>query len=192
MLRAAPATVPMQQPRLEDLLEQNRGFLQSYVSTRLGHALRSHEPVTDVVQSAMREMLAHPGNFSYQGPEAFRAFLMRAVEHKIANKRRYLRAQKRMGSNLEQVDLDHVASVAPDPTGSEVAMQRESLERLANALDQLDPADRELITMRRIAGCSPAVIAEQLGVSESTVRRRVAQIMLRLGHLLNSGCDQDP
>lgn len=179
MLRATLVTDPMQEPRLEELLEENREFLQTYVSHRLGHVLRRHEPVTDVVQSAMREVLAHPGNFRYQGPEAFRAFLMRAVENKIANKRRYLLAQKRRGARLEQVDVDHVDSVAAGPTGSEVAMQRESLERLASALDQLDPADRELVTMRRIAGCTPAQIAAQLGVSESTVRRRVAQIMLR-------------
>jgi len=174
-------------PRLEELVEQHTSTLHTYVSYRLERSLRQKEPVSDIVQSALREVLANPGRFTYEGPEAFRAYLIRAVENKIANKRRYWAAQKRSGSKPEpDVDGLHVPD-ASVPTPSDVAVNREALGRLAQALDELEEEDRRVLTMRRFAGLSTQVIAVELGVSPSTVRNRLARIMTVLSQKLGHG-----
>ena len=82
------------------------------------------------MQSALREVLANPGRFTYQGPEAFRAFLIRAVEHKIANKRRYHDADKRRADHEAVSDLDGVRPRDPGgQTPSEAVQHQETLER---------------------------------------------------------------
>lgn len=175
----------MHQPRLEDLVEEHRSVLHTYVSYRIDRGLRQREPVSDIVQSALREVLANPGRFTYQGPEAFRAFLIRAVEHKLANKRRYWNTEKRRGDHAVVGDLDQVQGRdQAGPTPSDVVQHRESLERLAAALDELTEDDRRLLTMRRFAGLSAEAIAAEVGLTASTVRHHLGRIMTVLSQKL--------
>jgi RNA polymerase sigma-70 factor (ECF subfamily) len=180
--------ISVPEPRIEDLVEEHRSALHSYVSMRLDPRLRRKEPASDIVQSALREVLEHPGNFEYRGPQAFRAFLIRAVEHKIANKRRYWEAQRRSTQDAQgALELDALpARNGASPTPSELAVGAEAVERLRAALDELSEDDRRLLTMRRFAGLSAEVVAEELGLSASTVRERLGRIMTflsrRLGH----------
>lgn len=130
-------------------------------------------------------MLANPGRFTYQGPEAFRAFLIRAVEHKIANKRRYWDTEKRRAEHEVVSNLDQVRGHDPaGPTPSEAVLHQESLERLAAALDELSEDDRRLLTMRRFAGLSTEAIAAEVGLSPSTVRHHLGRIMTALSQKL--------
>jgi RNA polymerase sigma factor (sigma-70 family) len=184
-LRRAPP-VSMPPPELEQLVESHRSALHTYVSFRLDRELRRREPVSDIVQSALREVLANPGRFTSQGPEALRAFLIRAVEHKIANKRRYWDTQKRSGRNHDPIDDpgDIAASDSRAETPSQVVEQREALEHLAAALDELSEEDRRILTMRRFAGLSAEAIGAELGLSPSTVRYHLGRIMALLSHRL--------
>lgn len=175
----------MQPPRLSELVEEHRSAVHTYVSMRLDRRLRQKEAVSDIVQSALREVLANPGQFEYQGPEAFRAFLYRAVEHKIANKRRYWEREKRAARDDEA--LDSSAADPTSPTPSEVVAQRETLERLDRALGNLDEDDRKLLVMKRFAGLPTESIARETGLSEATVRRRVGQVMAKLSQELGPG-----
>jgi RNA polymerase sigma-70 factor (ECF subfamily) len=157
------------------------------VSCRLDRELRVKEPVSDIVQSAIREILTNPGRFTYQGPEAFRAFLIPAVEHKIAKKRRHWQTLKRGGTIEPISDLDGAAAVnRRTATPSEIAATREDLRALLAAVEELSEDDRKLLAMRRGAGLSAKAIAAELGMSERTVQKRLARIMTflarRLGH----------
>src|SRR5688572_13067867 len=126
----------LDQPRLADLLASHRTALHTYVSYRLDLEFRQKEPVSDIVQSALREILANPGRFTYQGPEAFRAFLIQAVEHKIANKRRHWQSLKHGGAVEPVSDMDGArAANRPTATPSEIAGTREALARLLAALE---------------------------------------------------------
>lgn len=176
----------MTTPPIEHLLQDHLGLLEAYVACRLDRDLRQREPVEDIVQSAVREILASSGAFRFEGLAAFRGWLVRAVEFKIANKRRYWRARKRGAASPEPVsDLDLLpASWLMQQSPSEVAARRESLVRLRDALDELEEEDRQVLTMRRIAGLPAEQIAEQLGTTASTVRRRLGRIMTRLGRKL--------
>lgn len=174
----------MDSHRLVDLVAEHRETLHTYVSYRVDRAFRRREPVSDIVQSALREVLANPGNFTYQGDEAFRAFLIRAVENKILNKRRHWEALKRSGGGPGDVSLEDPVADGTVQTPSEVAAHQESLSRLAAALEKLPEEERRLLAMRRFAGLSIRAIADELGVSASKVRDDLARIMTKLGREL--------
>ena len=129
-------------------------------------------------------MLAHPGNFTYRGSEAFRAFLIRAVENKIANKRRHWASLKRSGGAGGVASIEDPVADGRAQTPSEVAAHQESLSRLAAALERLPEDERRLLTMRRFASLSIRAIAEELGVSASKVRDDLGRIMTKLGREL--------
>jgi len=173
-------------PRLEDLVEEHREVVHTYASYRLEPWLRRREPVSDIVQSALREVLDNPGRFTYQGKEAFRAFLVRAVEHKIANKRRYWTTAKREGAIEVGSEVEQLGAAREAPTPSEAVAEREELARLAAALDDLSEEDRRLLTMRRFAGLSTEAIAAEVGLSASTVRHHLGRIMTHLAYRLGA------
>lgn len=180
----------MTRPSLAELVEEHRSAVETYVALRLDKRLRRREAVSDIVQSALREVLANPGNFEFQGVDAFRAFLYRAVEHKIANKRRYWEREKR---GADEVSWGDSRTADPgSPTPSEIAAERETLERLDAALAKLDEDDRKLLVMKRFAGLSTEAIAKELELSEATVRRRVGALMARLSREIGSGVESEP
>ncbi len=178
----------MTPPSLAELVEEHRSAVQTYVALRLDRRLRRREAVSDIVQSALREVLANPGNFEFQGLDAFRAYLYRAVENKIANKRRYWEREKRSAD--EDSWVDSRAADPGSPTPSEIAAERESLERLDAALAKLDEDDRKLLVMKRFAGLSTEAIAKELALSEATVRRRIGVLMARLSREMRQGLER--
>jgi len=175
----------LDQPELADLVEGHRATLHTYVSYRLDRSLRLKEPVSDIVQSAIREVLTNPGRFKFQGHEALRAFLIRAAENKIKNKRRHWDACKRSAAEEPFSDGHGLARTTPSPT--EVLVHRESMGRLEAALAKLTEEDRTLFTMHRMGGLSSATIAEELGLAPSTVRLRIGSIATALARELVDG-----
>ena len=168
--------------RLHHLVAEHADTLRNYVEVRLDRGLRTKEAVSDVVQSAIRELLENPGTFTYQGEEAFRVFLHRVVDHKLANKRRHYGTLKRL-TDREQV-LSSVDQLAPlsnsVPTPSEAAISSEELERLRSAIDFLSEEDRRLLSMHKILEIPMSAVAREVNKPETTVRSRMARIMAEL------------
>lgn len=79
--------------------------------------------------------------------------------------------------DLEQAYLDALAlqpeALAPSP--EERAVLLETLAHVANALDGLPLAAQQAFLLSQIDGLGYAEIAAQLGVSQSTVRRHMAE-----------------
>ncbi len=167
--------------QLEALVTEHLPAMRSYVQLRLGKELRTRENVSDIVQSAVREILAHPGRFAYQGEDAFRRFLARVIDNKIKNKARTRVAIKRSGGGEELVSsFEHLSVASDGKTPSQLAITTEELERLREAIDELDEEDRRLLSLSMTLQISMAEIARDLGQPETTVRSRMRRIM---GHL---------
>ena len=64
---------------------------------------------------------------------------------------------------------------------------QDTLGRLSQALEQLDPEDVTLLRMRFHLGLSFADIGAALGVGEATVRRRLKNILGNLNDGLQGG-----
>src|SRR5262245_60540622 len=74
---------------IESLLHQHLPGVQAYVRLRMSPSLRGKESVSDLVQSACREVLQHLGRFQYRGEGNFKHFLYTTALRKVLNKDRY-------------------------------------------------------------------------------------------------------
>jgi RNA polymerase sigma-70 factor (ECF subfamily) len=71
--------------------------------------------------------------------------------------------------------VEHVADETPLP--EKVLLDREALDQVRNAIEELSPRSREILYLRRINGLSSVEIAERLGISRQMVTRYLAQAM---------------
>ena len=98
-MRGASSELPRKLARaeVELLLERHMPQLRTYVRLRAGPLLRAREPLSDLVQSALREAYEEMEDFEYTSDGAFRAFLYTVATNKIISKNRYHTAQRRAG-----------------------------------------------------------------------------------------------
>ncbi len=172
-------------PELEELLQRHLSPLRSYVRLRSSPALRQMEPPSDVLQSALREIVARAETFRFTNEVAFRRWILTIALHKIVSKTRYHGAARRTAERAEELASRAWEVPARDEgshagTPSRHAVHSEDLARLQAALDRLDDEDREIVCLRRIFDVPTPEIAEMVGLAESTVRWRLARAMTRL------------
>jgi len=172
-----PPARPAQE--LAGLVEKHLGPLRRYVRSRAGTFVRSKEPVSDIVQSVLREACARPE--AGRGDDgAFRAWLYTVAAHKIISKQRHhAAAQRSLGRQVPLSGSGHGWGVDEDSPSSR-AEREEDLERLRSTLEELEAEDREVLVLRKIFGLPAAEIARQNGEAESTVRWRLRRAMTRL------------
>ncbi|MFL5307874.1 MAG: RNA polymerase sigma factor [Polyangia bacterium] len=133
----------------------------------LAHRLVPNDPeVDDIVQdcfvSALRRL------HKLENPQAFSSWLGSIVVHAVSNHLRRRRLLSRLGLiTPESVDLDAIAS--PDAP-AEVAVE---LRRVYALLQHLPVEQRVALVLRRIDGMEIPQIALNMGLSSSTVKRRL-------------------
>jgi RNA polymerase sigma-70 factor (ECF subfamily) len=170
---------------LEELLKRHLTPLRTYVRLRSGAALRRVEPPSDVLQSALREIVARSSDFRFTTDAAFRRWILTIALHKIVSKTRYHAAARRTSGRQEDLasgvwDLPARDDGSQAGTPSRHAARAEDLARLQTALDALDDEDREIVVLRRIFDVPTSEIAQITGLAESTVRWRLAQALTKL------------
>jgi RNA polymerase sigma factor (sigma-70 family) len=91
----------------------------------------------------------------------------------------HLRAQRVQGRTMvEDVPLAVMHNVIePQSTAEDATHAKRLLERLTTSLSQLTPRQQKIFSLSRLDGRSYLEIAEQLGVSPSTVQKELKLIM---------------
>jgi RNA polymerase sigma-70 factor (ECF subfamily) len=123
----------------------------------------------DLSQEAFLKALAHLGRF--QAGTNFRAWLFRIAHNTFANQRRNSARQK---GTLP----DDLPEQAPGP--EEAALSRESLDRVARAVNQLPEDFRAALLLRVDEDYSFREIASILNTTEETARWRVFKARQKL------------
>ena len=179
--------------QIETLLERHLPDLRAYVRRNMDAALAQRESCADLVQSICREALQSKGQFEFRGEAAFRQWLLQMALHKLIDRRRFYRARKREGGQLEPTagsgfDLDQLARLARTlgASPSSEASLREELAVLAAALDKLAEPDRAMIRMIHLEGLTHADVAERVGCSVPQSRGRLFLALARLSAHLRS------
>src|SRR6185436_19226231 len=98
---------------------------------------------------------------------------------------RWRQRSPRVDLDSRQLELALLDSIAP--TTPTQALQRERQRRvLAHALDELSPAERELLVLRFVVGLKPAEIVQTLGLQlhGNTMSQRLVRIVKRLRETL--------
>ncbi|MET3663609.1 sigma-70 family RNA polymerase sigma factor [Caulobacter sp. 1776] len=122
----------------------------------------------DLVQEAFMRVLASEGWARIEAPQPYMLRMMRnlAIE-------RLRRARVARFDQLSQLEGFEVPDDAPD--AYRVVVGRQQMAALNAALKRLPERCRRVFVMRRIEDRSPGEIARRLGVSVSTLEKRLAR-----------------
>lgn len=174
---------------VDELLVRHISRLRAYVRLRMGQLVRSKESSEDLVQSICREVLEGIDRFEYRGEASFRHWLFRRAEHKIIDRGRFHRRQRRDPGREQEADDEHDAEtllgMASLVTPSRDAVAREELARLETAFLELPEDYREVVILARIVGLKHEEIAERMGKTESATWNLLSRALARLATLLD-------
>jgi RNA polymerase sigma-70 factor (ECF subfamily) len=153
--------------------------------------LRGRLDESDVVQDACLEATQRIKEYLADPAVPFFVWLrFLAIQRLLILHRRHLRAQVR--SVAREVSLwpgaalaassEYLATqlVAAGPSPSGAARKKELKDRLTDALDRMDPLDREVLTARHFEQLSNQETAHVLGVTPSTASTRYVRALRRL------------
>ena len=146
----------MEKRAFEQFYKDNIDRIYRYVFFRVGH----NEDVTqDLVSEIFMKALR---NFHKYDPEISKsAWIYRIAHNHLAN---YFRDKK------PQVDVDDVKYSLAGEDGRETLVQTEEQLQLAEALDQLDQEDRQLVTLKYIQGYSYKEMAEMIDKTSDALK----------------------
>jgi RNA polymerase sigma factor (sigma-70 family) len=179
------------------LHEMVRPYLLNLGQRLLGPAW-PHESVSDLTQSTWERVLT--GIQAFRGGDddnhtapLFRAWLRQTMKRVQANRQRGERTQRRqappgtvsLGALRQGDSTDGQPAFEPIADGSSASahLRREEQQALIQrVLDNLDDTqDRELVRLHFFQGRSLRKIAEERGVSDGTIGKRMQDILDRLG-----------
>jgi RNA polymerase sigma-70 factor (ECF subfamily) len=178
------------------LLTAHQEKLVRIVAFRMDPRLRGRVDAADVVQDAFVEASAHRAD--YFGAPAVPLFLwLRGV---VKNKllevcRHHLDAHMRDVKRELPIDLPRTADetsaalcahlTAGLTRPSVAAVRGEVTARLAKALDEIDPTDREVLALRHFEQLTSAEAAQVLGIQERAAAKRYLRALERLRKILS-------
>ncbi len=151
-------------------------LFRRYARLALGLAYRilpSDADIDDLVQDSF--LYAFERLDKLTNPQAFQAWFSSIVVRTAGKRLRRRRLQFRLGlRSNEPIDLDAVVSRSAPP---DVAAE---LRAVYGMLQQLPAEERVALVLRRVERLEIPEIAEQMGISASTVKRRLGAAEARL------------
>ena len=149
-----------------------------------------------MVETTLRRMLGPGGDLQDLTQEVFLRFFTKVGElRKVGSLRSFLmaiairRAQEEIKRRRVRRWFAPIIGNAMGPTTTEMdPVHRQAVLHLYRVIDRLNLMDRTIYVLRFIEGLEQAQISETLGVSVSTVRRRLE----RLGRRVTSLMSADP
>jgi RNA polymerase sigma-70 factor (ECF subfamily) len=149
--------------------------------------------VSDVLQEAYLEAAQHLGEYLREPKMPFYLWLRGIANNKVCElHRHHFGVQKRDVS--KDVSLVHGAQTTTialatllagrEERPSQVAMRAELRVQLQQALEQLDPLDCEVLSLRHFEQLSNNETAEMLGIEPSAASKRYVRALRRLKDVL--------
>ena len=169
---------------LAALFRDHRDKLWRMVHYRLDRRLAGRVDEDDVLQEAWLDAVRRIGSFRTDDETSVLLWLRRIVgQSLIGLHRRHLGAKMRTaGAELPLASSTTMSAylVASLTTPSRAAMRAESNAKLIEALEAMDPVDREIVVLRHFEELRNDEAAAVLGLPESTASYRYFRA---LGHL---------
>jgi RNA polymerase sigma-70 factor (ECF subfamily) len=180
----------------EALLGQSRQRLHRMVAFRLDQRLQGRVDPSDVLQDAYLEAWQDLGSYIRQPAIPFFLWLRGIAGNKLRElHRHHLGTQMRdprrevsiYGGELSDSTTAAIAArLMGNLTGaSEEAVRDELKLRLQDALNTMDPLDREVLALRHFEQLSPVETAGVLGIKEKAAGMRYVRALRRLREILN-------
>jgi RNA polymerase sigma-70 factor, ECF subfamily len=177
------------------LLTTHQERLARIVAFRMDPRLRGRIDSMDVVQEAFVEASAHREDYFRAATVPLFLWLRGVVSNKLLELHRH-----HLGTHMRDAKLerplegpcwsdDSAALCAHLTAGltrpSVAAVRGEVRQRLAEALDTMDPTDREVLAMRHFEQLSNLEAAQVLGIQERAAAKRYLRALERLKEILS-------
>ncbi len=169
-------------------LEHFRSYLRLLAGLQLDPRLQAKIDPSDVVQETLLKAHQALDQFRGHSKAEMAAWLRRILANVLADVLRRYQAGARdvaQERSLEQAVEESSARLegwlaAEQSSPEEQAMRQEQLLRLAEALAQLAPDQRQAVELRHLKGCSLGVVAQQMGCSKEAVAKLLLRGVARL------------
>lgn len=179
------------------LLQRHRERLRRMVALRLDRRLQGRIDASDVIQDAYQEAWLRLPEYIRKRPAPFFLWLRFLTGQKLQElHRRHLGTRMRNAArevSLYGGDVPEASSAAlaaqlmgRELRPSEAAVRAEMKRRLLEALDALDPMDREVLALRHFEHLNNVETAQVLGLATSAASKRYLRALKRLKDILAS------
>jgi RNA polymerase sigma-70 factor (ECF subfamily) len=183
------------QKALAELFARHRDKLRRMVQLRLDHRLAGRVSPSDVLQEAYIDAVKRIDHYFEKPDQPFFGWLRLVVGQRLADVHREHLAQKRdVGQEVPihrgapGADSACLAAclLGSGTSPSHAAARTESFGRLEEALDQMDPLDREVLALRHFEELSNAETAALLGIQSAAASKRYVRALARLKQILET------
>jgi RNA polymerase sigma-70 factor (ECF subfamily) len=177
------------------LLEQYRGRLRRMVALRLDPRLQGRVDASDVIQEGYLDAVRRLDEFVRDPAVPFYIWLRFLVGQRLQEQHR--RHLDTPGRDVGREVSIYRGSMPGASTGalaarllgkltspSDAAIRAERKSRLQNALELMDPLDREILTLRHYEQMTNGDAAAALGLEKSVASRRYTRALERLEDIL--------
>lgn len=181
---------------LANLFAEQEPELRRWVDRRLDPKLRARVSASDVLQEvylAAEDRLEH---FRERPRMPFRVWIRLLADQRLIDlRRRHVEARARaagaevrLGAGTpNQSEPRFAAGFAGDLTSpSNAAARRESLEILTEAIEAMEPLDREVLVLRHFDELTNDEVAARLGIPKGTASKRYVRALIRLKDVLET------
>lgn len=194
-LQLLEAAVEGNETGWQQLQELHRQRLHRMVAVRLDQRMRSRVDASDVVQDAFLEAWQKLGKYLEHPTLPFYLWLRSITGHKLMSLHRFhlgtaMRAAGREismhGAMMPETTSVGLAEflAGENTNASEAAIRAERVEQLRVALDQLEPIDREILTLRHFEQLSNSEVASVLNIETSAASKRYIRALRKIKHLV--------
>lgn len=179
----------------DELLARHRDRLHRAVNFRLDRRLRGRVDASDVIQEACLEAHERLPEYLAKPTMPIHLWLRFLVGQRllIIHRQHLGTAMRDAGRERAWPDstadglAEHLMAAGPSP--SEDAARAEAQAYLRQALDAMDPFDREVLTLRHFEQLSNIEVALLLGIEASAASKRYLRALSRLQEILSARPD---
>lgn len=182
---------------LGGLFDRHRGRLRRMLALRLDQRLQGRVDPSDVIQETYLEATQRLPEYLHQPAMPFFLWLrFLAGQRLLIVHRRHLGAEMRAAGrevSLFRGAMPEASSAAlaahllgRECRPSEIAVRAEIKLRLQDALNQMDPLDREVLALRHFEHLSNAETARTLQLQEAAASKRYIRALKKLKDILAS------
>src|SRR6516165_7424841 len=182
---------------LNEVFARHRARLRHMVELRLDRRLQARIDASDVIQEAYVEAVTRLDEYLREPSYPLFLWLRLIVGERLMKLHRH-----HLGTQMRDVGLEvsiyrgalpaaSSAALAAQLLGkhtspTEAAVRAERMMRLQDALNTLDPVDREVSSLRHFEEMTLAETALSLGIEESAAAKRYVRALKRLKSILAS------
>lgn len=179
-----------------ELFSRYRDRLKQMLEFRMDRRLRGREDASDILQEVYIDAHQRMAHYLKKPELSFYVWLRQLTTQRLIDiYRRHLLAerrdvkqeislsQRRSASDSASMALQLVAHLT---SPSQLAMRAEMVTQIEEALQNMDPVDREVLALRHFEELRNSEVAEVLGIKEAAASNRYVRALSRLREVLES------